>query len=166
MTILTEVAAAVVDGYRRAGWQIVAAESLTGGALSDALVSVPGASDVFLGSVVAYSNLLKHSVLGVPESVLEANGPVSGQSAAAMAHGARRLLGNPSDTLVAVSATGVAGPGLQDGRPVGTIFIGLDSANGSVVEQFQFSGDRAAIRRQAVEQALRLLLSRLEANQN
>lgn len=166
MTNLTEVATAVIDGYRRAGWQIVAAESLTGGALSDALVSVPGASDVFLGSVVAYSNRLKQSLLGVPEALLETDGAVSAQAAEAMAHGARRMLGQPSKTLVAISTTGVAGPATQDGREVGTVYLGLDWAHGPTVEAFQFSGDRAAIRRQAVEQALQILLAHLEANQN
>lgn len=166
MTNHTEVATAVIDGYRRAGWQIVAAESLTGGALADALVSVPGASDVFLGSVVAYSNRLKHSLLGVPEALLQGVGAVSAQSAEAMAYGARRMLGQPSDTLVAISATGVAGPATQDGRAVGTVFLGLDSSHGAALEHFQFSGDRAEIRGQAVEQALKLLLAHLEANQN
>lgn len=166
MTNLTEVAAAIIDGYRRAGWQIVAAESLTGGALSDALVSVPGASDVFLGSVVAYSNGLKHSLLGVSEAVLDGVGAVSAQSAEAMAYGARRLMGQPNDSLVAISTTGVAGPATQDGRAVGTVYLGLDWAQGPEAEAFQFAGDRAAIRGQAVEQALKLLLAHLEANQN
>ena len=110
-------AALVLDLLRARGFTLATAESCTGGLVAARLTDVPGASDVFLGSVVAYSNEVKAAQLGVPEDVLAAHGAVSEQAAAAMAHGARARLGAD----VAVAVTGVAGPGggteAKAGRP-------------------------------------------------
>ena len=125
------------------------AESLTGGLASSRLVNVPGASGWFRGSVVSYSSEVKFTVLGVPE------GPVVSEDAArAMAEGARKVL----ESDVGLSITGVAGPDPQDGRPPGTVFVGL-ARPGRPTESFGFNvpGDRDRVRQYATIAALDLL---------
>jgi nicotinamide-nucleotide amidase len=125
------------------------AESLTGGLAASRLVNVPGASAWFRGSVVSYASEVKFDVLGVPE------GPVVSEDAArAMAVGARRVLGAD----VGLSVTGVAGPAGQDGRPPGTVFVGL-ARPGRDPEAFGFTvpGDRARVRQYATIAMLDLL---------
>jgi len=122
------------------------AESLTGGLAASRLVNVPGASTWFRGSVVSYASDVKFAVLGVPE------GPVVSEEAAlAMAEGAQRVLGAD----VGLSVTGVAGPTEQDGRPVGTVFVGLARpGHESQAVQFTVPGDRDRIRQYATIAAL------------
>ena len=127
---------------------ISCAESLTGGAVAAALSAPAGASAVFVGGVVSYATAVKRSLLGVTaESV------VSAECAEQMAAGVRSLLG--SDW--AVSTTGVAGPDLQDGQPVGTVFVGLSGPSGTSSVRLALAGDRAGIRAAAVEGALEAL---------
>ncbi|MGD0882294.1 MAG: competence/damage-inducible protein A [Acidimicrobiales bacterium] len=131
------------------GLTIGLAESLTGGLAASRLVNVPGASTWFRGSVVSYASEVKFDVLGVPE------GPVVSEGAAkAMAAGARRVLGAD----VGLSVTGVAGPTEQDGRPPGTVFVGL-ARPGRDPEAFEFTvpGDRARVRQYATIAMLDLL---------
>jgi len=131
------------------------AESVTGGLAASRLVNVPGASSWFRGSVVSYASEVKFDVLGVPE------GPVVSESAAmAMAEGARRVLGSD----VGLSITGVAGPDEQDGRPPGTVFVGL-ARPGREAEAFGFTvpGDRDRVRQYATIAALDLLRRSLAA---
>ena len=144
------------------GLTIAVAESLTGGALVARLIDTPGASAAVLGGVVAYNTELKHTVLGVPASLLASHGAVDPDVARAMAAGARTALavgGVPAD--VGLATTGVAGPDPQDGQPVGTVWVGL--AIGNRVDAFPFllSGSRAHIRQQAVENAMAILLAAL-----
>ena len=137
------------------GKTLVTAESLTGGGIGAALTAVPGASAVYKGGVISYTNQVKQQVLCVPEDVLSRYGAVSEQTAAAMAAGVRKLL----QADVAVSVTGLAGPaGDEFGNPVGTVFIGIESAHTAVVRRFQFEGSRAQIRNQTVAAALELIL--------
>ena len=110
---------------------IATAESLTGGALGDLLSAAPGASDTYLGGVV------------------------SAECAAEMAAGVRRLL----DADVAVSTTGVAGPTEQEGKPVGTVFIGVASDNGVRTTRLDLAGDRASIREQTCQEAISAVLA-------
>jgi nicotinamide-nucleotide amidase len=118
------------------------------------LTSVPGASDVFVGAVVAYSNDVKQTELGVPAEVLERHGAVSAETAAAMARGVRERLGAD----VAVAATGVAGPsGGTTEKPVGLVFLHADSPDGSRAQEFTLPGDRESIRRRATVMALHLV---------
>lgn len=132
------------------------AESCTGGGVGYAITSVSGASDVYWGGVVSYDNSVKRDVLGVPENVLAEHGAVSSECAAAMAEGARRLL----KTDIAVSLTGIAGPGGGSAeKPVGLVWFGLSSANGVITEKKVFAGDRESVRAAAIEHALTLLLS-------
>jgi nicotinamide-nucleotide amidase len=140
---------AVARALTREGLTVGLAESLTGGLAASRLVNVPGASAWFRGSVVSYASEVKFEVLGVPE------GPVVSEDAArAMAEGARRVLGAD----VGLSVTGVAGPAEQDGRPPGTVFVGL-ARPGRDPEAFGFTvpGDRARVRQYATIAALDLL---------
>ncbi len=149
-------AAAVVRAAAAARLTLATAESLTAGMVAAELGTVPGASAVLAGGVVAYSNFVKKKVLGVDAGLLEAAGSVDAEVARQMADGARRAL----ETDLAVSTTGVAGPEPHDGKPVGCVFIAAVSADRSLVCEFSFSGDRAAIREQARDEAL-VMLARL-----
>jgi len=140
---------------RDRGLTLAVAESLTGGLLSSRLVAVPGASEWFRGAVVAYDSSVKRSVLGIPD------GPVvSIEAAAAMAEGARRVLGSD----VGLATTGVAGPTEQEGRPVGTLVVGLalPGSDPEAVES-RLPGDRERVRQLATISALNSLRRRLGA---
>ena len=138
-----------------AGKTLVTAESLTGGGIGSALTAVSGASAVYKGGVISYTNEVKHAVLGVPEHILETYGAVSQWTAGYMAAGVRKLL----DADVAVSVTGLAGPGGDEfGNPVGTVFIGYEDQKQAVVKHCLFSGSREEIRQQTIEAALNLIL--------
>jgi nicotinamide-nucleotide amidase len=143
----------VVHGLVEAGLTVGTAESLTGGLLGAALTAVPGSSAVYAGGVVSYATRVKTGLLGVPAEVVEAHGVVSAQCAVAMAEAARELLG----TDLAVSTTGVAGPDLQEGQPVGTVFVAVAGPGETVVQPEVLTGDRALIREETVQVALRLL---------
>lgn len=132
------------------------AESLTGGALCAEIVSVPGASTVLLGGVIAYATPLKAKVLGVDTDLLAAHGPVHPQVALQMAGGVRDVVGVDGMTAeVGVSTTGIAGPDSPDGQAVGTVYIAVVTPHASRATGFSFQGDRDSIRRQAVSAALR-----------
>ena len=132
------------------------AESCTGGGVGYAITGVSGSSAVFWGGVISYDNSVKRDVLGVPEAVLSTQGAVSSECAAAMAEGARRLL----KTDLAVSVTGIAGPGGGSAeKPVGLVWFGLASKSGTTTEKHIFPGDREAVRTAAIEHALDLLLA-------
>ena len=136
-------------------WTLALAESCTGGLVAARVTSVPGASAVFHGGVVAYHNDVKRDVLGVPGSVLESVGAVSAEAAIAMAQGVRHLL----HVSLSASVTGIAGPaGGTSAKPVGLVFVAVSSPRGERAERMLFAGDREAIRAQAVEAVLRLLL--------
>jgi PncC family amidohydrolase len=142
---------AVVDIFRERKLKLALAESCTGGMIAARLTSIPGASEIFKGSVVCYANEVKRDLLGVPQAILETEGAVSAACAKAMAEGARAAL--KSD--IAVSVTGIAGPaGGTPEKPVGCVFIGLATKDAISAERHLFTGDRAAIRQQAAEAAL------------
>jgi nicotinamide-nucleotide amidase len=149
--LATKVGALLMDNEQR----LVTAESCTGGWIAKVLTDVPGSSNWFLGGVVAYSNTLKQSLLGVLHSTLAAHGAVSEASAREMAVGALETLGGQ----VAVAVTGIAGPdGGQPGKPVGTVWFGWAWRSDGEIETRvglqTFTGDREAVRRQAVAHAL------------
>ena len=138
-----------------AGKTLVTAESLTGGGIGTALTAVSGASSVYKGGVISYTNEVKHGTLGVPEEILNTHGAVSAPVAEAMAVGVRKLL----DADVAVSVTGLAGPGGDEyGNPVGTVFIGYADGEKSLYLHRLFTGSREEIRQQTIEAALKLVL--------
>ena len=153
-------AAKVLQALEARGWSLALAESLTGGLLADSFVSVPGASKVLRGSIVAYSTDIKHKLLGVDDALLAEVGAVDPGVAIGMAVGAANRLG----AEVGLSATGVAGPDEQDGNPVGTVFIGIVTPNGSDVVPLQLTGTRQEIRTQAASAAVEALLAVLTEN--
>ena len=153
MTVPQPAASALVHEAVRRGLTVATAESLTGGALAAAVVGVAGASACFEGAVVSYSNRVKTEVLGVPARLLAERGSVDPDVAIAMAEGARRRLG----TDWAVATTGVAGPEPHDGKPVGTVYLGVAGPEGSVAHELSATGGRAAIRSAAVRAALERL---------
>ena len=137
------------------GRTICTAESCTGGMVSAALTAVPGSSAVFKGGIISYWSEIKHALLEVEEDVLMQFGPVSSQVAVQMASGARKAL----NADIAVSVTGLAGPGGDDrGNPVGLVFIGYADDKRVLSRRFVFSGHREEVRKQAVEEALKLIL--------
>ena len=137
------------------GKSLVTAESLTGGGIGTALTAISGSSTVYKGGVICYTNWVKHNVLGVPMEILDTHGAVSRQTAEAMVTGVRKLL----QADVAVSVTGLAGPGGDEyGNPVGTVFIGYQDEKQTAVKHCLFEGDREDVRRQTVETALKLIL--------
>ena len=159
-------AAKVLEAAKTAGVHIALAESLTGGALSSALVDIPGASKVFLGSVVAYDTGAKHSILGVSRDLLARQGAVDPEVAAQLAVGAAAKFaktlvssGIEPDAVLGVSTTGVAGPDPQDGKPVGLVYVGLSLGGRVEVHELSFVGDRASIRAQVVDAALELAVT-------
>lgn len=135
--------------------KLTVAESCTGGLLAARLTSVPGASSVFVGGVVAYSNTVKRDLLGVPAETLDTVGAVSAATALAMVRGVRRLM----QADVAAAITGIAGPsGALPDKPVGLVFIAVSGPKGENVERLIFAGDREMVRRQACVTALSALL--------
>lgn len=156
----TTLPGAIVRALAERGMTLGTAESCTGGGIADELVSVSGASAVFRGGIVAYSNDVKISLLGVPESTLASAGAVSEETAVAMARGARRSLG----TEVAISTTGIAGPdGGTAEKPVGLVWFALALGDGEIeTRRLTFPGDRADIRERATVAALSLIWRRLE----
>lgn len=146
-------ASGVIAAARNKHVTLGTAESCTGGLIGGTLTAVPGASDVTEGGIISYSNEVKHQVLGVSQETLDSFGAVSGQTACQMAEGARRVLG----TDIAVSVTGIAGPGgAVPGKPVGTVWIGISSAEGTVAKHCLFPGDRDEVRAHTVRYALDL----------
>ena len=137
----------------------ISAESLTGGLVAATLTDVPGSSDVVRGGVVSYSSDVKRDVLGVSRETLALIGAVSEETACAMAEGARAALGCD----VAVSATGIAGPGgAEPGKPVGTVWIGRADASLTCARCCHFPGTREEVRLLAVRAALEFALEALE----
>ena len=144
----------VLAACRARGLTLATAESCTGGLVAQRLTSVPGASDVFVGAVVAYSDEVKARELGVPSETLERHGAVSAEAAAAMAAGARERLGAD----VAIAVTGIAGPGGgTDEKPVGLVFMHAEGPDGGRGLDFHFAGDRASIRSRAAVTSLHLV---------
>jgi nicotinamide-nucleotide amidase len=136
----------VLDLLRERGLTLATAESCTGGMVGARLTEVAGASDVYLGGIVAYANEVKERVLGVPAEVLEAHGAVSAETAAAMAAGARDVLGAD----VGASVTGVAGPGGgSPAKPVGLVYLHVETPDASRGARFELPGDRARVRGRA-----------------
>ena len=137
---------------------LVTAESCTGGGIGAALTAIPGSSSNFKGGIISYTNWVKHNLLGVDQQLMDRVGPVSAPVAEAMASGARQCL----KADIAVSVTGLAGPGGDDyGNPVGTVYIGYCDSRKVISRKFCFSGDRNTVREQACKAALVFVLENL-----
>ena len=154
----TDLAAVVLELLRGRGSKLAVAESCTGGLLGGRITEIPGASDVFVGGIVAYDNRVKCESLGVPEAMLAEHGAVSAAVAHAMAEGAASRLG----AGIAVSVTGIAGPGGgSDEKPVGTVWFGFSVEGKTDTHKSVFGGTRAEIRARAAQGALWGLWQRL-----
>ena len=148
-------AAALLESYRRAGLRLATAESCTGGLIAACLTEIAGSSDVVERGFVTYSNEAKTELLGVPAGLIRAEGAVSAEVAEAMAGGALAR----SRAEVAVSVTGIAGPGGATARkPLGLVYLGLCRRGGAPRHARQvFPGGRAEVRLAALREALGLL---------
>ena len=156
---MTDVAALVAVLTAR-GETVAVAESLTGGLVVATLVGVPGASAVVRGGVVAYATPVKHTVLGVSADLLAEHGAVDPEVARQMASGVRTALAVDGEPATwGISTTGVAGPDPQDGKPVGTVFVGIASATGAEAYELHLEGERKPIRQGTVSE----LLARMSA---
>jgi len=152
------LAAQVGACLRRLGLSLAVAESCTGGLFGHRITNVPGASEYFLGGVIAYANSVKTGLLDVSTSTLEAYGAVSEQSVLEMARGVRERL--KADVSLAIS--GIAGPsGGTPDKPVGLVWIGVCLPSMCVARRYQFQGDRKEVKEQAAEAALHWLLELL-----
>ncbi len=155
---MTDAAALLADLQRR-GLRLAVAESLTGGLLADAIVSVPGASAVFRGGVVAYSTDLKRTLLGVDASLLAEHGAIHPEVARQMAEGISDLC----NAEIGLATTGAAGPDPQDGHEPGEVYVAVAAPGSITVERLDLDGDRSRIRSAAVERVLALASAVLEA---
>ena len=149
----------VIEAARDAKWMIGTVESWTGGMIFASLTDIAGASAVLDRGFISYSNQAKQEMVGVSVGTLEAHGAVSQQSAAAMAVGG--ITHSAAD--ISLSVTGVAGPGGgSPDKPVGLVWMAIATKDGvQISKRFDFSGDRQAVRSQAVEAGLTLILEAL-----
>jgi len=161
---VSEEAVAVIATATKLGLTVGCAESLTGGLVAADIVSIPGASAVFRGSIVAYDSMLKNDLLGVDASTLASTGAVTAEVASAMAEGALARLG----VDVAVATTGVAGPDPDpvSGEAPGAVFIAVAGGGlGTLVREMSLEGDRDEIRQRATRAALQALLDGLSTRE-
>lgn len=161
---MSEEAAAVIATATKLGLTVGCAESLTGGLVAADIVSIPGASAVFRGSIVAYDSMLKNDLLGVDASTLASTGAVTAEVASALAEGALARLG----VDVAVATTGVAGPDPDpvSGEAPGAVFIAVAGGGlGTLVREMSLEGDRDEIRQRATRAALQALLDGLSTRE-
>lgn len=154
------LAADVLEAARARGIMIATAESCTGGLIAGALTEVPGSSDAFDRGFVTYSNAAKQQMLGIRTETLDTHGAVSEEIAAEMASGALRH----SAAGIAVSVTGIAGPGGSEHKPEGRVCFGIAEPFGTRTETVEFGAiGRHRVRAATVEHALQLLLDALRA---
>lgn len=144
----------VVEELKKKKLVISTAESCTGGLLASCIVSVAGASSIFKEGYITYCDNAKIHMLGVRKETLQTYYAVSRQTAIEMAEGCAKISGAD----IAISITGVAGPDMEDNKPVGLVYIGCCYKNHCDAYVFHFLGDRTSIRNQAVEAAFSIIL--------
>ncbi|WP_347353691.1 CinA family protein [Intrasporangium sp.] len=154
----SELSERVVGRLTQRHQTVACAESLTAGLVSATIADTPGASLVLLGGVVAYTARVKIDLLGVPASLIAAAGTVDPRVAIAMAESVRARFG----ATWGLSTTGVAGPGPAEGKPPGTVHVGVAGPGGSRSYDLGLTGDRAHVRHATVEHLLSLLATRLD----
>ena len=142
----------LVAALRAAGASVSTAESCTGGLVAARITSVSGASEAFKYGAGTYCNEAKNKILGVKKETLDSFGAVSAETAVEMAAGVRKIM----NAEIGVSVTGLAGPNGGEGKPVGLVYVAVNSDNYSEVTENHFSGDRISIRNQAAVKALEL----------
>lgn len=152
---IQELAKAVKEALESRGEMMATAESCTGGLIASTIVDIPGSSAVLAGGIVAYQNHIKVQLLDVPAGIIEKHGVVSAETVAAMAEGARKKFG----CQWAVATTGIAGPGgAEPGKPVGTVWMCVNSCLQNEVFCEVFSGNRSEVRERCVYTILSKLL--------
>ncbi len=152
--------ARLVNMARAAGLHVATAESCTGGLLAASITETPGASNVFDWGVVTYSNAAKRDLLGVSAESLDTHGAVSEEVAAEMARGAR----DRSGADIAVSITGIAGPGGSEHKPEGRVCFGVATAQGVTTETVEFGArGRDTVRALSRDRATALVIAAIEA---
>lgn len=140
------------------GLTLSAAESCTGGMFSDCLTNYSGASNYYMGGIIAYNNDIKINILHVPFDIIYTYGAVSGKTALAMAKGVKKLF----DTDIGVGITGICGPtGGTTAKPVGLVFVGGVYHDKEVIKEFHFEGDRLEVKSSSVDEALNTVLELL-----
>lgn len=148
------IPALIGNALRKKGLKLAIAESCTGGLLSSMITDIPGSSDYFEGSIVAYSNSVKSGKLGVKSATLASYGAVSRETAGEMAQGA----GKAFKADISAAVTGIAGPGGgTPKKPVGLVFIAVSKGGRTVVKRFLFKGGRKAVKKMSAEAALKML---------
>ncbi|HEY7854378.1 MAG TPA: nicotinamide-nucleotide amidohydrolase family protein [Aquiluna sp.] len=156
----------LVSALRAQGLFVATAESISAGLVAAEITNVAGSSEVFLGGVVAYQNSVKQELLGVSPQLMAQQGAVDAEVAAQMAAGVRQRFAKinqvESQQVIGISTTGVAGPGESEGKPQGTVFIGISSNAGDAVYAYDFSGSRDEVRKQTVDAALQSLWEQLQ----
>ncbi len=145
----------LVAMLRAAGATISTAESCTGGLVAARITGVSGASEAFKYGAVTYCNDAKNKILGVQKETLDSFGAVSAETAAEMAAGVRKIM----NAEIGVSVTGLAGPNGGEGKPVGLVYVAVNSDKYSEVTENHFSGDRISVRNQSADKALELALA-------
>ena len=151
-------ASQILDAARKLNWMIVTAESCTGGMIAARITDIPGSSDVFDRGFVTYSNVAKIKMLNIRPETLTSFGAVSEEIAAEMANGALQA----SDAKLAISVTGIAGPGSSENKPEGRVCFGLATVNETVTETVEFGAiGRTEVREATVEHALERMLTKL-----
>jgi nicotinamide-nucleotide amidase len=156
---LRDLAGQLGECMKALGLTLASAESCTGGWLAKIITDIPGSSAWFTGSVVSYSNEAKHSLLGVNEATLKEFGAVCGETVLEMTDG----LFAHTEADVAVSVSGIAGPdGGSEDKPVGLVWLSWGKRDKSIyAEPYHFDGDREAVRKESIKQALNCLLDLL-----
>ncbi|MBN66205.1 MAG: damage-inducible protein CinA [Rickettsiales bacterium] len=157
---LRDQAAALLEACRQRGWMLATAESCTGGLIAGLLTDIAGSSDVVDRGFVTYANEAKRDMLGVTDTLLDAQGAVSPQVAKAMAEGAIRH----SRAQLSIAVTGIAGPGGgSKDKPVGLVHFASAMRDGDTTNEYHvFEGDRSAVRMATVKQALHILQARAQ----
>ncbi|MGW8169227.1 MAG: CinA family protein [Sulfurovaceae bacterium] len=155
----TQIITSIIDKLREYHHTISFAESCTGGLLVSRFTAISGVSSVLNGSVVSYSNDIKHRWLGVETGVLEQFGAVSKECIEQMLSGIKKM----ANCDYAIAVSGIAGPtGATPTKPVGTVYIGMLSPNGNIVHHCLFKGDREAVQNASVDFAIKLLTKELK----
>ena len=152
-----ELEEVVIKKLKEKGLKLVTVESCTGGLIGKKITDVSGSSEVYSGGLITYSNEMKMMLCGVKEETLDNYGAVSKGTALEMAEGALRRYGAD----IAVSVTGVAGPGCSENKSAGLVYIGTATRNGSDAKRFSFGGNREKVREQSAKNALYAVLKLL-----
>lgn len=147
----------LIDVLKNRELTLSCAESLTAGMFASTLAGTPGVSAIFKGGVVTYWNESKEEIIKVPADVIRECGVVSAECASWMARGVKKLF----DTDVSISFTGNAGPAVQEGKPVGLVYIGICLGETTFAFEYQFEGKRNEIRKACVKEGIRKLLELL-----